>query len=563
MRFNVLGFLAGKNIFYAIARPLSFLLITALPLYVQATPYVINGNGTVTDAATGLIWMRCSMGQQPAGDACSGAAGVYTWHQAIALTHTFAGQSDWRLPTVRELGSITDRATYNPAIDVGTVFPATPTDDFWTKSAVSDLYYAWSVGFRLGDIKISDKSNNFHVRLVRGGQADGQLILSRPASDYVDHGNGTVTHMPNGLMWQRCAKGQTWTGYSCNGMLGIYGWLQARSFTDNFAGQADWRLPTQEELLSLVDYTTDSPSLNSGVFPNTDMYPKTLTSKFWSASDGAFAQNYGWGVDFSYGQGSYYKADGAYGVRLVRDASYPLTVNILGSTGGSVVSSPSGIDCDSSCLARYPKDAAVTLAAMPSNGLIFTGWGGACSGAGSCMVTLDAAKAVSATFTQSAVPTATAVEYFHAGFGHYFITASPEEVIAIDQGTIRGWARTGETFKASLVNTPGASNVCRFFSVGFSPKSSHFYTPAASECAAVKTNASWQYEGLVFSLFPLTPSAMCSPGFAPLYRLYNNGISGAPNHRYTTKLSILNQQVSLGWSFEGDPVTKASSCVPN
>ncbi len=153
--------------------------------------------------------------------------------------------------------------------------------------------------------------------------------------------------------------------------------------------------------------------------------------------------------------------------------------------------------------------------------------------------------------------TVTAIEYFHAGFGHYFITASPEEAAAIDSGKIQGWARTGQSFKAYPPDTPGASGVCRFFSAGFAPKSSHFYTPSTEECGIVKSNPNWQYEGLVFSV-GASGAGACPAGMFPLYRLYNNGQGGAPNHRYSTGAGIVSAMAAQGWVSEG-----VVACVPD
>jgi len=75
-----------------------------------AKTYTDNGDGTVTDPTTGLQWMRCSMGQTWDGvnSTCTGTASTYTFDQANALTGTvtFAGQSDWRVPTIQELQTI-------------------------------------------------------------------------------------------------------------------------------------------------------------------------------------------------------------------------------------------------------------------------------------------------------------------------------------------------------------------------------------------------------------------------------------------------------------------------
>lgn len=79
--------------------------------------------------------------------------------------------------------------------------------------------------------------------------------------------------------------------------------------------------------------------------------------------------------------------------------TYLLDVTKLGSGSGSVVSSPAGIDCGTtSCSSLFNYNTVVTLTATAQSGSKFTGWGGACSGTGTCTVTMDAAKSVTATF---------------------------------------------------------------------------------------------------------------------------------------------------------------------
>jgi Fe-S cluster biogenesis protein NfuA len=75
-----------------------------------------------------------------------------------------------------------------------------------------------------------------------------------------------------------------------------------------------------------------------------------------------------------------------------------LTVNKAGTGTGSVTSSPGGIDCGSTCSADFDHGTVVTLTATPALGSTFTGWSGACTGSGSCVVTMDASKSVTATF---------------------------------------------------------------------------------------------------------------------------------------------------------------------
>ncbi len=157
----------------------------------------------------------------------------------------------------------------------------------------------------------------------------------------------------------------------------------------------------------------------------------------------------------------------------------------------------------------------------------------------------------------------TAVEYFHWGYGHYFVTASPLEITALDSGAFPGWTRTGLSFGVFDLDTAGATNVCRFWSgQTFAPKSSHFYTPYAAECAYLKQQGVWQYEGDVFALTLPDTAGSCPANTVPLYRLYNNGSGGAPNHRYTTNRAVFDQMRAMGWTPEGSGPQTTFACGP-
>lgn len=149
-----------------------------------------------------------------------------------------------------------------------------------------------------------------------------------------------------------------------------------------------------------------------------------------------------------------------------------------------------------------------------------------------------------------------AVEYLHAGFGHYFVTAQADEIAGLDSGVFAGWARTGQTFNVWTSGT-GLADVCRFFTVAFAPKSSHFYTANGAECAAVGQNPVWQYEKISF-LVALPGAGGACPVGIKLYRLYNDGQTGAPNHRYTTSLALRAQMIAQGFTPEDDNTW----CVP-
>ncbi|MGA1077044.1 MAG: choice-of-anchor Q domain-containing protein, partial [Ilumatobacteraceae bacterium] len=89
-------------------------------------------------------------------------------------------------------------------------------------------------------------------------------------------------------------------------------------------------------------------------------------------------------------------ASGAY--QAVR-VTLGLSVTRSGSGSGTVTSSPEGIDCGSTCTAEFATGSTVTLTATPAAGSTFTGWSGACSGTGTCEVTMSEARSVDAAFT--------------------------------------------------------------------------------------------------------------------------------------------------------------------
>jgi mono/diheme cytochrome c family protein len=150
-----------------------------------------------------------------------------------------------------------------------------------------------------------------------------------------------------------------------------------------------------------------------------------------------------------------------------------------------------------------------------------------------------------------------AVEYYNAGFDHYFVTAIADEITKLDDGTFAGWQRTGLSFNVyKTLGAPASSaTVYRFFSTSFTPKSSHFYTANAAEYDAVLANADWQLEGQVFNVVLPGADGTCPAGTTAVYRLYNNGQGAAPNHRFTTDLvtrdAMLSRPVDKAWVPEG------------
>jgi uncharacterized protein (DUF1800 family) len=166
---------------------------------------------------------------------------------------------------------------------------------------------------------------------------------------------------------------------------------------------------------------------------------------------------------------------------------------------------------------------------------------------------LAAVAALSAGFA-GAEPTATAIEYFNAPLGHYFVTATAAEAAIVDSGGAGpGWVRTGGTFGvyARDSDAPGLVPVCRFYGTPGAGPNSHFYTADAGECTLVKTMPGWTYEGIAFHALP-PEAGRCGSGTTPVYRTYNNGWArNDSNHRFTVDATVQARMVAQGHADEG------------
>ena len=133
-----------------------------------------NGDGTVTDSVTGLTWQQ------------DDDAVVKTWEEALNYCESLelpTGQTDWRLPNIKELRSIVDTTVHGPAINL-TFFPNTNFGDYWssthgwTYSHHGGGYVpagAWSISFSIADendgyVNRAPTTSNTYARCVRGGQ---------------------------------------------------------------------------------------------------------------------------------------------------------------------------------------------------------------------------------------------------------------------------------------------------------------------------------------------------------------------------------------------------------
>ena len=140
----------------------------------KTTGYVDNGDGTVTDIRTGLMWKQCLEGQS--GADCEGAVGKFNWDNAMKIPQTlnqrggFAGYCDWRVPTIKELESLVMHERMNPAICTE-AFPNSPASGVWSCSPnIMHTSFAWGVYFDYGFSYDYRRSSRYGVRLVRGGR---------------------------------------------------------------------------------------------------------------------------------------------------------------------------------------------------------------------------------------------------------------------------------------------------------------------------------------------------------------------------------------------------------
>ncbi len=154
------------------------------------------------------------------------------------------------------------------------------------------------------------------------------------------------------------------------------------------------------------------------------------------------------------------------------------------------------------------------------------------------------------------------VEFYHQGFDHYFVSSLPADIAALDSGTLKGWTRTGRTFKAFDAPAPGMNPVCRFY-IPPALGDSHFYSASPDECAevAVKFPAfTYESPGVMYVGLPDAASGACPAGTRPVYRLWNNRADS--NHRYTTDTGVRAEMLARGYIAEGYGPEGVAMCSP-
>jgi serine protease len=172
---------------------------------------------------------------------------------------------------------------------------------------------------------------------------------------------------------------------------------------------------------------------------------------------------------------------------------------------------------------------------------------------------LDAGAAVSAVVSNA--PAVPVVEYYWAARDHYFMTAIPAEIAALDAGTFGGWVRTGLSFNAYARPSGFASRVCRFY-IPPAYGDSHVYSASPEECAATQVKfpvLNEESTSVFYIALPDLNTGVCPAGTVPVYRLYNNRAD--TNHRFTTSLDIRSQMIAKGYIPEGYGPNAVAMCA--
>ncbi|MBE7410651.1 MAG: DUF1566 domain-containing protein [Leptospiraceae bacterium] len=250
--------------------------------------YTDNGDGTVKDNATGLIWQKCSVGQT--GSDCSGGTiNSNDWDTAISTCSglSLAGKT-WRLPTRQELETLPDYSKDNPSIEVS-YFPNTAAGYYWSSSVHAvNTSQAWNIQFTGGAVSGTAKTTTYSVRCVSGP-------TKNYTSNFTDNGDGTIKDNATGLVWQKCSIGQS--GLDCSGVGIKKTWTDAISTCTglSLAGKF-WRLPNVNEFKTIVDTNkSTSPVIDVSYFPNT-----ASSDDYWSSTTSTVTAN-AWLVNFDDG----------------------------------------------------------------------------------------------------------------------------------------------------------------------------------------------------------------------------------------------------------------------
>lgn len=276
--------------------------------------------GCTWDAVTGLLWENKTFGvddwryyrQQYRHVATGETDAVVDFIQRVNA-QGLCGRHHWRLPTVRELQGLVmydDRPT--PWVDPA-FWPDTQAWTYWTRdtSATQPQAVGWVVSFGDGTV-LQDSRQAYHaVRLVHDDATGGAGPRWVPVA-----GGQDIHDTWTGLVWRRCAQGQTWNGRTCRGAVVGFRWQPALTHSQTWARRTGqpWRLPNVKELGSVIERGAAVPTLNRVAFPGMAEQP------FWTSTAVSSINRESWQVDTASGEVRPGFQNEQKGVWLVRDA---------------------------------------------------------------------------------------------------------------------------------------------------------------------------------------------------------------------------------------------------
>ena len=263
-----------------------------------------NGDGTITDNNTGLIWQKTDGGEM-------------TFEKAVSYadTLTLGGYTDWRLPTGIELFSIHVFDANNPALNT-TYFTKTTAEYWWSSEKQADnanIIWVTNAGGGIGNHPKTETlsaggTKYYNVRAVRS-----PITTTFSVAHFTDNGDGTIKDNYTGLIWQKLSST---TPMNWEAAL-------AYSKTVSLCGKSDWRLPNIKELQSLNDVSRIKPSINKTYFPN------ILSSvSYWSSTSQYRTPAIAWDMNTDYGVVTYEDKTLSRYVILVRGGIDNTSLNI-------------------------------------------------------------------------------------------------------------------------------------------------------------------------------------------------------------------------------------------
>ena len=272
--------------------------------YLINTPsFTDNGDGTVTDNNTGLMWQKTDGGEMTFEN-----AGVY------CDTLNLGGYTDWRLPTGIELYSINNHNHLNPALNT-VYFTQTQAQYWWSsETQADDATKVWVVnaGGGIGAHPKSESQSAGGTRLIHTRAVRVAVSGTYPLTRFADNQDGTITDLYTGLQWQKIQSSNTMS------------WEEALAYshTLSLGGKTDWRLPNVKEIQSLNDTKLFKPSFDKTFFPN------VLSGNYWSSTTLIQATEKAWDINVDYGIVSYNLKTIKENVLLVRGGTDNISLNI-------------------------------------------------------------------------------------------------------------------------------------------------------------------------------------------------------------------------------------------